>query len=104
MLKFLGLHGARSDRRTAAFTLNALASQLTGAAHGFSLLASALFGGLFVVYVALHFAEGPFTLHLLLQSLEGLIDVIVADKNLYQRYLSIQGSVTDSSEPASAVA
>ena len=56
------------------------------------------------MYVALHFAEGTFTLHLLLQSLEGLIDVIVADKNLYQRYLSIQGSVTDSSGPASAVA
>jgi len=38
--------------------------------------------------VALHLAERAFTLHLLLQGLERLIDVVVADENLNQGYLS----------------
>jgi hypothetical protein len=32
--------------------------------------------------VPLHFAERPFTLHFLLQGLERLIDIVVADENL----------------------
>jgi len=36
----------------------------------------------------LHLAEDALTLHLLLESLEGLIDVVVADENLNQRNLS----------------
>ncbi len=40
------------------------------------------------MHVALHFAEAAFTLHLLLQGLERLIDIVVADKNLNQGYLS----------------
>lgn len=74
----------------AAFALDALAGQLAGAAHGFSLLASALFGRLFVMHVALHFTERAFTLHLLLEGLQGLVDVVVTDENLYQRSLSIR--------------
>ncbi len=42
------------------------------------------------MHVTLHFAERTFTLHLLLQGLEGLIDVVVTDENLYQRSLSIR--------------
>jgi len=38
--------------------------------------------------VALHFAERAFALHLLLQRLEGLVDVVVADENLNQGSLS----------------
>ena len=38
--------------------------------------------------VPLHFAERAFALHLLLQRLEGLIDVVVADENLNQGSLS----------------
>ena len=38
--------------------------------------------------VPLHFAERAFALHLLLQRLEGLVDVVVADENLNQSYLS----------------
>ena len=75
-------------RRDQAFALGALAGQLAGAAHGFRLLAGALLRGLFVVDVPLHFAERAFALHLLLQRLEGLIDVVVADENLNQRNLS----------------
>ena len=40
------------------------------------------------MHVPLHFAERAFALHLLLQRLERLVDVVVADKNLNQRSLS----------------
>lgn len=40
------------------------------------------------MHVALHFTEAAFTLHLLLQGFERLIDIVVADKNLNQGYLS----------------
>jgi ubiquinone biosynthesis protein COQ9 len=40
--------------------------------------------------VALHLAERAFALHLLLQGLERLIDVVVADENLNQGRLSIR--------------
>jgi len=42
------------------------------------------------VHVPLHFAERAFALHLLLQGLQGLIDVVVADENLDQGSLSIR--------------
>jgi hypothetical protein len=38
--------------------------------------------------VPLHFAERAFALHLLFQRLKGLVDVVVADENLNQGYLS----------------
>ncbi len=38
--------------------------------------------------VPLHFAERAFALHLLLQRLQGLVDVVVADENLNQGSLS----------------
>ena len=38
--------------------------------------------------VALHFAEAAFALHFFLQGFERLIDIVVADKNLNQGYLS----------------
>lgn len=91
---FIQMSVLLSLRRTAAggatFALDALAGQFAGATHGFSLLASALFGRLFVVHVALHFTERAFTLHLLLEGLQGLVDVVVTDENLYQRSLSIR--------------
>ena len=88
----VGLTAARLRRGQQAFTLGALAGQLAGAAHGFRLLASALFRGLLVVNVTLHFAEVAFALHLLLQGLQGLIDVVVTYKNLNQGRLSIVAS------------
>ncbi len=78
--------GLRS--RQQAFALGALAGQLASAANGFSLLASALFRGLLEVHVALHFTEAAFTLHLLLQGFQRLIDIVVANENLNQGYLS----------------
>jgi hypothetical protein len=37
---------------------------------------------------ALHFAESAFPLHLLLERLQRLIDVVIANENLYQGNLS----------------
>ena len=61
-----GLPRLRRRTRQQAFTLSALAGQLTGAAHSFRALTRTLFGGLFVMVPALHLAERAFTLHLLL--------------------------------------
>ena len=69
--------------RQQAFALQLLARQLAGAAHGFGLFAGLLLGGLFVVTAELHLAENPLALHLLLQRLEGLIDIVIADENLH---------------------
>src|SRR5215212_6338289 len=73
----LGLH------RQQAFTLQLLAGQLARAAHGLGLFAGLLLGGLFVVSAELHLAENTLALHLLLQRLEGLIDIVIADENLH---------------------
>jgi hypothetical protein len=40
------------------------------------------------VHVALHFTEAAFALHLLLEGFQRLIDVIIANENLYQVELS----------------
>src|SRR4051794_27257840 len=73
----LGLH------RQQAFALQLLAGQLARAAHGFGLFTGLLLGGLFVVSAELHLAENSLALHLLLQRLEGLIDIVIADENLH---------------------
>src|SRR5262245_11821947 len=73
----LGLGGQQ------AFALRALARQLARTANGFRLLARLLLGGLFVVAAELHLAENALALHLLLQRLEGLVDIVVADENLH---------------------
>ncbi len=67
-----------------AFALQLLADQLAGAADGFRLLASLLFGGFFVKLAPLHFAERAFALHLLLERAERLLDIVVADYDLNQ--------------------
>src|SRR5438309_16704 len=69
--------------RQQAFALQLLAGQLARAAHGFGLFAGLLLGGLFVVTAELHLAENTLALHLLLERLEGLIDVVIADENLH---------------------
>src|SRR4051794_15618304 len=73
----LGFH------RQQAFALQLLAGQLARAAHGFGLFTGLLLGGLFVMSAKLHLAENSLALHLLLQRLEGLIDIVIADENLH---------------------
>ena len=100
--------GARLGRRQQTLALGALAGQLAGATDGFGLLTGALFRRLFEVHVALHFTEAAFALHLLLQGLERLIDIVVADENLNQGSLSFgrpprpfQGRRADKTKPRS---
>src|SRR5256886_12196655 len=69
--------------RQQAFALQLLAGQLARAAHGFGLFTGLLLGGLFVMTAKLHLAENTLALHLLLQRLEGLIDIVIADENLH---------------------
>lgn len=77
---------ARLRRRTRqeAFALGPLAGQLTRAAHSFGGFARPLLGRLFIMIATLHFTESAFPLHLLLQRLQRLIDVVVAHENLNQ--------------------
>jgi hypothetical protein len=77
------LTGGSATAGNEAFALCTLASKLADAANGFCLFASALLRGLLVVVTHFHFPENAFALHLLLQSAESLIDVIVADKYLH---------------------
>src|SRR5262249_21496110 len=69
--------------RQQTFPLRFLACELACASDRLGLFAHAPFGGLFVVVTKLHLTKDALALHLLLQRLEGLIDVIVA--NLYQQ-------------------
>src|SRR4051794_4851293 len=69
--------------RQEALALHLLAGELSGAADGLGLLAGALLGRLFVMTAQLHLAKDALALHLLLQRLESLIDIIVADENLH---------------------
>lgn len=70
--------------RQQAFALRTLARQLASTAHRFRALARALFRRLFIMVAALHLAESAFPLHLLFERLQRLVDVVVADENLYQ--------------------
>ena len=78
----LGAADRLLGRGQQAFALHALSGQLAGSTDRFGLLARAFFRRLFVMHVALHLAEAAFPLHLLLQRLQRLVDVIVADENL----------------------
>src|ERR1700704_916744 len=76
-----GLH------RQQAFAPHLLARELAGAADGFRLLSHSSLGGLLVMAAELHLAEHALALHLLLQHLEGLVDIVVTDENLHASLL-----------------
>ena len=76
--------GARTSAYDAGFALGALAGQLANATNGFSLLTRTLLRRLFIKVAHLHFTENTFALHLLLESAESLINVVVADKYLHE--------------------
>ncbi len=81
-----------------AFPLQTLALQLAGTPNGLGFLTSALFRGLLEVAAQLHFPKNTFALHLLFQSLQRLIDIIVANENLNQgnaSFLSATGPPPD---------
>jgi hypothetical protein len=66
-----------------AFALGAFAGELAGAAHGFGALAGFFLGRLLEMLAGLHFPEQAFALHLLLQRAQGLLDIVIADDDLY---------------------
>ena len=66
-----------------AFALEPLTLKLAGATNGLRLLTGAALRGLLVITAKLHLAENPFTLHLLLERLQGLIDIVVTNENLH---------------------
>ena len=64
---------------------------------GFRLLPDSLLGGFLVMAAELHLAEDALALHLLLQHLEGLVDIVVTDENLHAAFLfdrAVDGVVT----------
>src|SRR5215831_18605304 len=69
--------------RKQAFALHLLARELAGPADRFRLFPRLLFRWLFIMAAKLHFAENALALHLLLQRLQGLIDVVVANEYLH---------------------
>src|SRR5689334_20387652 len=69
--------------RQQTFALHLLARELAGPADRFRLFPRLFFRGFFVVTAKLHLAENALALHLLLQRLEGLVDVVVANENLH---------------------
>src|SRR5262249_39530278 len=92
--------GARLHRQE-SLALHALAGELARPADRLRLLARLLFRGFFVVAAELHLAENALALHLLLQRLEGLVDVIVADENLHASFLLLWSArIADVQEPA----
>src|SRR6516225_894185 len=73
--------------RQQTLALQLFAGELTGATDSFCLLPDSPLGRLFIVAAELHLAEETFALHLPLQRLEGLIDIVVADENLHVVFL-----------------
>src|SRR5262245_3659561 len=70
-----GAGGRLRLHRQETLALHALTRELARPADRFRLFAGLLFGGLFVVAAELHLAENALALHLLLQRLEGLVDI-----------------------------
>src|SRR5579863_1127260 len=69
--------------RKQTLSLQFLASELARPPNRLGFLARPLLRGLLVMSAKFHFAEYPLALHLLLQRLEGLIDVVVANEYLH---------------------
>src|SRR5262249_20223151 len=83
----------RRLHRQQTLALQLFSGELAGATDGFCLLPDSPLGRLFIVAAELHLAEETFALHLLLQRLEGLLDIIVTDKNLHLCSSLIQRSI-----------
>jgi peptide deformylase len=74
-----------------ALAFQPLALQLPGATHGFGRLASPPLGRLLVMPPQLHLAENTLPLHLLLERLERLVNVVVTHEDLHLAACSYPG-------------
>jgi peptide deformylase len=72
-----------AEIRSKTLALKPLALKLTGPAHGLGSLAGAPFGRFLVVPSELHLAEYALPLHLLLERLQRLIDIVVTHQYLH---------------------
>src|SRR5580658_6807661 len=82
----LGLDGQE------ALALQLLAGKFPRPTHRLGLFSRPFFRRLLVMAPELHLAENALALHLLLERLEGLIDIIVADENLHASSFSVRSS------------
>jgi hypothetical protein len=73
--------------RQQTLALQLFTGELAGAADGFRLLPDSPLGGFFIMAAEFHLAEYALALHLLLQHLESLVDIVVADENLHAVFL-----------------
>ena len=85
----LAVNSRRLGLRDKAFTLGALAGQFTCTADCLGLPAGLGLGRLLESSAGLHFPEDALALHLLLERLQRLIDVVIADHDLNYLKLSI---------------
>ena len=69
-------------RRNQPFTDGDLAGLLAASTYCLGGPANALLGGLLIVTPELHFPEDTLPLEALLEHLEGLVDIVVANENL----------------------
>ncbi len=84
-----GSAGRRAATGNQTLALGALARQLAGATNGLGLFTRTLFRRLLVKVAHLHFTEDAFTLHLLLESAESLIDIVIANEYLHECSVSL---------------
>jgi hypothetical protein len=85
--------------------LQLFTGELAGAADGFRLLTDSPLGGFFVMATEFHLAEYALALHLPLQQLEGLVDIVVADENLHAVFLfdrAVDGLMAEALGPTGA--
>src|ERR1700677_3829868 len=78
-----GSWGRPRLHRQQTLALQFFAGKLARAADRFRLLSDLFLGGLFVMAAELHLAEDALALHLFLQHLESLVDIVVTDENLH---------------------
>jgi len=90
-------------RDDAEFTVQLLLRQLTRATDAFSFLARAFHGWLFVVLTKAHFTEHAFALQFLLQKAQGLINIVVTNKNLHALLPRVDLSILSGDTPYAEV-
>jgi hypothetical protein len=70
--------GGMAKRGLVAFSIHPLPQKFAVATHGLGFFPGLAFGWLLIGTAQLHFAEDAFTLHLLLERFQRLIDIVVA--------------------------
>ena len=83
------IHVENVEKGLEALALYALSFQLARTTYSLSLFTGSAFGRLFVGTAQFHFTEDALALHLLLQDLQGLIDIVVTNRDLHVSFYLI---------------